>query len=450
MAPLYYAPEDGAKYVLVGPDGSRCVFNDDVDPDFCGVNTAATGLDSPDVTTSSSTLVEADGGYNGIYYYGMRPMTFSGQVYKFSDIPGRNLQLSKIMRASNAMQYDGLLHFSPSWRVSNVISNPSFEYGLAPWVLSGAGAISTQTDWAISGSHSGGLVGTTSSGSPYSYASQYVLVTGGAKYNMQATFDLGTPSATVVPQIQVAWLDKAGGLISNGVLSAAPNVSGVQTLVGQLTAPDNAYSAYYSVGLSYSGGYGAFNTRVDGLLMSREGSAFFDGDTSGNYWFGTPGNSPSGNSIPMYTPFRRQQPLRISGSWVKDFQVAIVSQFSPLFSYYQVATTPAASVTAENYGNYPAYPVIRVFGPSAGAAWSVVNTTTGQYVEIDGPGAIGGGQFVDIDVLNHVAVLSTGTSWNRYINFANSTWPTVTPNGLSSWATSDGSNFQLTYRHSWV
>lgn len=457
MAPYFFAPEDGAKYTLVGPDGSRCVFNDDIDPDAAGMNSSATGLDSPDVNASSNVLVQADGGQNGLYYYGMRPITLNGTIYKFSDIPGRNMQMSKIMQASNAMQADGALTFAPSWRMTNVIGNPSFEgSAVTPWRYydnSGYATASTATDWADTGTHSGSLTGTTSSGEPFAYLRQDgIPVVGNATYNITAMVNFISGYATLAkPSVFVAWIDKNGSYLGQSAdLTALANVGGVQALTGTVTAPDNAATGDFLAGINYTGDYQAFSARYDTILMSRETATYFDGGYTGAYWFGTPGESASGNYVPLFTPFRRQQPLRFTGNWAKDFQILLVSQYAPLFSNQVVSVGPFTAIVVENYGNYPASPIVRIFGTTTSASFTLENLTTGKTVEVDGPTSLGPSDYLDIDILNHNVTLNGTTSWNRYINFATSTWPTIQPNSVNTYEASGTPLMTLTYRHSWI
>jgi hypothetical protein len=468
MAPFYYAPEDGALYTLVAPDGSRCVFNDQTDPDFCGINASATGLDSPDVMVATDTLVGADGGYNGNFYYGNRPITLNGMVYGFPDIPTRNLMLAKIMGASNAMQSDGALYLQPSpqaWGYENFIKNPSFEYGITGWLLSGpSGATMVQSNsWASSGTYSLALNGTTSSsftslsGNSSGTGLNGLPVQAGATYTFGATFNITAIPSGATPRVFLNVYDKNGATIS-GLPPSAQNgtvgTTGVQTIVkSNYTLPANAAFVEFRAQIICAGGgpYGVTTFNLDSCFFSRNSSVFTDGDQAGNWWSGTPGNSVSGNFVPMYTTFRRQQPTRFNGQWQKNYQLLLTSQYAPLFSANQVVIAGGTSVNCENFGNYPAAPVVRVFGAGSSATINVTNTTTGQYVQINGPASLGAGHWLDIDMLNHTAVDDTGTSWNQYINFGLSSWPTLGPRSVSNWIVdAGGASLQVTYRHCWV
>lgn len=104
--------EQGAIYELVGPDGTRAVFNNRDDVDFVGWLTAPpSGLDSPEVRESADLLVEADGGIHGAFYFGRRPFTLEGIIDPTPD-------------ADAAVSYAAVAD-----TVVNLIPNPGFESG---------------------------------------------------------------------------------------------------------------------------------------------------------------------------------------------------------------------------------------------------------------------------------------------------------------------------------
>lgn len=108
-------PQYSAIYILTGPDNTRAVFNDQTDPDFVGVLTEITGLDSPDVRENADDLVQMDGGIHGDFFYGRRPVVLSGIVLNPLSADERNVRMTKLMQASNAMRDDAIL----SWTLEN-------------------------------------------------------------------------------------------------------------------------------------------------------------------------------------------------------------------------------------------------------------------------------------------------------------------------------------------
>lgn len=109
-----FSPEFGIPFELLGPDGTRVVFNDDSDPDNVGVLTNITGLDSAEVRESAEDLVEFDGGVQGPNWYGQRPVVLEGLIYGHDSRIERAEKLDKIMRASSALRADARLSWTPS------------------------------------------------------------------------------------------------------------------------------------------------------------------------------------------------------------------------------------------------------------------------------------------------------------------------------------------------
>jgi hypothetical protein len=105
--------ELGAAYTLVGPDGTRAVLNDDSDPDFVGYITDLTGLDSAEVRESADDRSMIDGGAHGRFLYGRRPVTITGVIAE-STVEDRNLKITRLMRAVDAMAGDGQLSWEPT------------------------------------------------------------------------------------------------------------------------------------------------------------------------------------------------------------------------------------------------------------------------------------------------------------------------------------------------
>lgn len=111
MTYVPFAPEQAAFYTITGPDGSVATFNNPSDPNYCGIVTDVTGLDSASVLDSSADLTQSDGGYVGTQFYGRRPITMSIQMFGYNVVDDRNAQMAKIRTATNAMSADGVLTF---------------------------------------------------------------------------------------------------------------------------------------------------------------------------------------------------------------------------------------------------------------------------------------------------------------------------------------------------
>lgn len=102
----------GVPFTLIGPDGSRAVFNDDTDPDYVGLLNSVSGLDSAEVRENFDDRVEADGGVHGNFWYGRRPVVLEGLI-RHTTAADRNAKEQKLLRASNAMRGDAGLSWTP-------------------------------------------------------------------------------------------------------------------------------------------------------------------------------------------------------------------------------------------------------------------------------------------------------------------------------------------------
>lgn len=166
-------------------------------------------------------------------------------------------------------------------------------------------------------------------------------------------------------------------------------------------------------------------------------------------------NLPTASNPQMQTWVRQQQPFRIAGSWNKTIQMALVSQYTPLFSTAlntsAVTATGGAGVALENKGDYPSYPVV------------TINATSTNPTITDGAGGtffttgliLATGEVLVVDMLNHTAAFTAGArngqSGNRYIDFsATTTWPRLTT-GTHTWGMTGGGSgtFQVAWRDSW-
>lgn len=114
MAYVPIATEVGAVYTLTSPSGDVAVFNDPTSPNYVGMLTEVTGLDSADVREAADDLVEADGGTHGYFYFGRRPITLSGRVFGHTTIAARNVRLDRARRASLGLRGDCTLAWTPS------------------------------------------------------------------------------------------------------------------------------------------------------------------------------------------------------------------------------------------------------------------------------------------------------------------------------------------------
>lgn len=157
--------------------------------------------------------------------------------------------------------------------------------------------------------------------------------------------------------------------------------------------------------------------------------------------------TPTGGQT-VYIPVRRQQPFRESGAWVKDFQIPLVSELAIIRSTALV--TVNAGVAAENQGNWPAYPILTISGPSTNPevdSGTFAFRTTGL--------TLASGESVAFDMRTHTGVFTAGpriaASANRYINFSATDWPYLLGLGTSQTFTmSGGGTLSVSFRHTWA
>lgn len=114
--PYYpFAVELGATYTLTNPaNGAVAVFNDPSSPNYVGMITELTGLDSPEIRESSEDLIEADGGVHGAFYAGRRPIVMTARIFNHNTIAERNIRIDRAKRASLALRTDSTLSWVPS------------------------------------------------------------------------------------------------------------------------------------------------------------------------------------------------------------------------------------------------------------------------------------------------------------------------------------------------
>jgi hypothetical protein len=131
-------PQFGVKYELLGPDGARVTFNDPSDADYVGWITNISGLDSPDVRESADDLIGDDGGIHGDFFHGRRPIVIEGQIdnqpaghhwedlgagpVPFTPTRVRNIRMTSLARATNAMRQDAQLRWIPEGGMDQQVS----------------------------------------------------------------------------------------------------------------------------------------------------------------------------------------------------------------------------------------------------------------------------------------------------------------------------------------
>lgn len=447
----YYpkAVEVGARYQLVSPDGVVAVFNDPTDPNYVGMLTDVTGLDSAEVRESAEDLVETDGGQHGNFYFGRRPITMTARVFGHASILERNLRIDRAERASLALRGDSVLTWKPSVRRDNLVTNPR--------------AVNDTSGWITSGPNTGLSIGATltraTGQTPPVGTTALQIVTSGATNTNQGAGDQIALTAGKTYTVTISHKRSSG---TGTGLAYFADPAGAVTTFGSASA--TAWTTYTRTFVAASTGTYTFGVRQadsntlastflfsDALVTEGTDGSYFDGDTAGYYWSDGSHKSISGDYVEMATWVRRQQPTREGGGWVKEIQLALVSQFAPVFSAVQQSTSVGAGpFSVENRGSYASYPIVRITGASANPTITIgsgVFKTTGLTLAI--------GETVEFDFLNHTGVFTAGArngqSANRYIDFASITaWPFIAAASTPNVVLAGGGTFQVFWRDTWA
>lgn len=468
--------EFGAHYSLYSAEtGVTATFNNPFDPNYVGMLTEVTGLDSPDVRENSEDLVESDGGVHGRFYYGRRPITLSGKVFGHASLAERAYRLDLARRASQALRQDAQLTWLPSQRVDNVIFNPRFANDLSGWGWSIGGATSV-TQTRVTGQNAPGtpatttaceLAFTTASNGQYVSAisnpvainmpdgsSRYVGNVDDARYQYvhgQAAVQVVSVSAGASPSFQL----NARAYDTNNVLlgvvqitQPTVGVGGWVNVAGSL--PISALPAgtarvtvsLTSVGKSAASYVVRLTNLMAGVRWDNKVPDYLDGSKSGGYWHTVADGGPSGDYIPMGVSVRRQQPFRESGAWVKDFQIALVSDDPYILSPYMRGTNVnlGSSTFVNNQGNANFYPTVMVYSQFNAGAHFDSNGGVVEYLGDMDTAPVG--TFVSmIDMLQHtVADFSlTGVGGPNNLDWGamGGAWPSIAPGG-GMWSFTNG------------
>jgi hypothetical protein len=192
-----------------------------------------------------------------------------------------------------------------------------------------------------------------------------------------------------------------------------------------------------------------------------------------------------GDAIVKFTPdggqeqflaARVQQPLRISGNWIKDFQIAMVAADPRRYSTVLESSTVAADATAgvggfsfnlsfpinfgaasptgqvlvENNGNMDTWPVLTITGP--GTNPSIYNASTDQRISF--AYTLAAGETLVVDTLNRTVKLNGVTDRYSALDFTNTEWwpliPGINDIRLAFASYSAGATLKVDWRHAWL
>jgi hypothetical protein len=178
----------------------------------------------------------------------------------------------------------------------------------------------------------------------------------------------------------------------------------------------------------------------------------------------------------MYAKAKIQN-LRITGGYVKNFQISMICPDPRIYSQEQHSDSSSATagavfgapwplawpvvwgggtgasaiVNVENVGNIGTPPTLRVYGIIDNP--EIRNETTGQSIFIDNV-SLAAGEYIDIDVATRTAVSSVSGNIYSRVRFPGTTWWLLEPgvNDIQLRGVSTGAGVQVTvyWRDAWV
>jgi hypothetical protein len=181
--------------------------------------------------------------------------------------------------------------------------------------------------------------------------------------------------------------------------------------------------------------------------------------------------------LPPMRMAARVQNLRITGGYVKEFQIGMIAADPRIYSQEQHSDSSSATagavfgapwpltwpvvwgggsgasaiVNVENVGNIGTPPTLRVHGIIDNP--EIRNETTGQSIFIDNV-SLAAGEYIDIDVATRTAVSSVSGNIYSRVRFPGTTWWLLEPgaNDIQLRGASTGAGVQVTvyWRDAWV
>lgn len=179
--------------------------------------------------------------------------------------------------------------------------------------------------------------------------------------------------------------------------------------------------------------------------------------------------------LPAMQMTGRVDQLRVTGGFVKEFQISGISPDPRFYSqqqHIQVATGQASSpgasfpwafpvdfggasgatveVDCPSGGNFETPPLLRISGPISSPL--VGNAETGEAIYLDGV-TLSSGEYAEIDMGARTVLHSNGTNLYRYLRFPGSVWWQLQPgaNTIQLWGggTTTQTELSVIWRDAW-
>lgn len=153
---------------------------------------------------------------------------------------------------------------------------------------------------------------------------------------------------------------------------------------------------------------------------------------------------------------RRQQPLRITGGVLKQFQLAMVASDYRIYAaalQEQKIGYNVTDVSVDNKGTAPTPPTYTVTGPATGI--QIQNRSTGEYIVLAPSYNLPADQSLTADVASRTVLHSSGTQLFDKVEFASTAWGELRP-GMNNIVLSVTSAFTsattitVNWRDAWV
>lgn len=408
MSPL--GVEWGTKYVIVGPDGTRAVFNDSTDPDFVGMlSPESSGLDSAEIREDAQDSTEADGGIHGNFWAGRRPVVLQGTIIAIS-AADRNAKVAKLKRATFALRGDAKLSWKPAGATTEVyvmlrrqqplrITKGYVKEFLAPMISASAYILSAAS-----------VEGT----STFTRTTTAALLASGAS-------KVGTPEWTNPTNIQAEdktyakaalSISQVSGLLYASFSPALPVNSQLATVRVEIGHKASVASAIEEnlaqLGYKNSELFTA-NLAVPGFVWGTSESAFY----SREFFVGSYGITAEKANSGTF------------GFGMKTKNISASSAATAEVDYIRAKFTYNVEqfVEIENEGDAEADAEIEITGPVA-SSLVVENVTTGKKLVISGE--LGLGKVILISTKNRT-ILKEGSNAYNLLVFAESSWWKLAP-----------------------
>lgn len=164
--------------------------------------------------------------------------------------------------------------------------------------------------------------------------------------------------------------------------------------------------------------------------------------------------TPNGLGPNQRLSFRRQQPRRITGAWLKTCFLSLVAADPRIYSTSIHTSTQVqadGNVSWDNQGDYYSPPSLKINGPGT----NPTVTMGGTFPIVFNNLVLTAGQYVTVDLVQRTVVDQSGANRFGAVDFLNTAWWQLPPGGAAvkiQWVSGNTAASTLvgTWRDSWV